>query len=64
MGWGIVTESDGGLGVGGRNFVFGHNMSKRCMYANKKGKPRAKRFENCRKSRKSCLAARRRGDDR
>jgi len=26
---------DGRLG-GVRNFVFGHNMSKRCMYANQK----------------------------
>ncbi|BBP67262.1 hypothetical protein PHLH5_48030 [Pseudomonas sp. Cab53] len=24
------------LGEGVRNFVFGHNMSKRCMYANQK----------------------------
>ena len=28
----IFTDGSGGV----RNFVFGHNMSKRCMYANQK----------------------------
>jgi hypothetical protein len=30
---GVLTGSHAG---GVRNFVFGHNMSKRCMYANQK----------------------------
>ncbi len=32
------TMANGLLG-GVRNFVFGHNMSKRCMYANQKETP-------------------------
>ncbi len=30
---------DGLICEGVRNFVFGHNMSKRCMYANQKETP-------------------------
>jgi hypothetical protein len=31
---------------GVRNFVFGHNMSKRCMYTNQKGTLTAQATEN------------------
>ncbi|WP_338756817.1 Rha family transcriptional regulator [Pseudomonas juntendi] len=32
----VETKAPDGYGEGVRNFVFGHNMSKRCMYANQK----------------------------
>ncbi|WP_224789705.1 type II toxin-antitoxin system prevent-host-death family antitoxin, partial [Pseudomonas fluorescens] len=38
----ICEETGGGV----RNFVFGHNMSKRCMYANQKETRVARATEN------------------
>ena len=37
----VLLEATGGYerDEGVRNFVFGHNMSKRCMYANQKETP-------------------------
>lgn len=36
MKWSAIALAVSAGSEGVRNFVFGHNMSKRCMYANQK----------------------------